>query len=200
VSRGSWRTTPLPNGWGRLRASVLIRDPICRWGMLPGEDGPCHMPSTTSDHMGPPDDHRIELLRGLCEPHHVRRSASQGQAAKTARYRAMKFRPKEPHPGFIRDGGLCLQRRSYQSRSTASPARARRHVRPVRGQGRSIRISARPVITPGLCRSPGSRETDPSRPAIKAIHPTREVAQRDEPERKGQKYGLENGSCTCVGA
>jgi hypothetical protein len=149
VSRGSWRTTPLPSGWGRLRASVLIRDPICRWGMLPGEDGPCHMPSTTSDHMGPPDDHRIELLRGLCEPHHVRRSGQQGQAAKTARYRAMKFRPKEPHPGFIRDGGLCLQRHSCLSRSTARQGTARRHARPAQGQGRSTRTSARHVITPG---------------------------------------------------
>jgi len=104
VSRGSWRTTPLPNGWGRLRASVLMRDPICRWGVLPGEDGPCHMPSTTSDHMGPPDDHRIEMMRGLCDPHHRRRSGRQGQAARTAQYRAQKFRPKEPHPGFIREG------------------------------------------------------------------------------------------------
>jgi hypothetical protein len=160
VSRGSWRTTPLPNGWGRLRASVLIRDPICRWGMLPGEDGPCHMPSTTSDHMGPPDDHRIELLRGLCEPHHVRRSASQGQAAKTARYRAMKFRPKEPHPGFIRDGGLCL--RLCLSRSTASLARVRRHARLAPAQGRSTRTSARLVMARVPCLTTGSRETDPS--------------------------------------
>jgi 5-methylcytosine-specific restriction enzyme A len=105
MSRGSWRTTPLPSGWGRLRASVLMRDPICRWGMLPGEDGPCHMPSTTSDHIGPPDDHRIELMRGLCDPHHKRRSGQQGAVARTARYRAMKYRPREPHPGFIRDGG-----------------------------------------------------------------------------------------------
>jgi hypothetical protein len=185
MSAGSWRTTPLPSGWGRLRVQVLARDPVCRWGMLPGETGPCHQDATDADHMGAPDDHRLEMMRGLCHPHHKKRSDEQGRAAKEA-LRSLRFLPKEPHPGFVRKGDalLCLRQcHSCLSRSTARRAMARRHARLVRARARSIRTSARLVMARVPCRTTGSRETDPSRPTIKAIHPTREVAQqRDEPE------------------
>ena len=82
--------------------SVLARDPVCRWGMMPGEIGPCHQDSTEADHIGAADDHRPEMLRGLCRPHHIKRSGDQGRAAK-AMLASRRFRPAEPHPGYIRD-------------------------------------------------------------------------------------------------
>jgi hypothetical protein len=147
MSRGSWRTTPLPSGWGRLRTLVLVRDPVCRWGMLPGEVGPCHQDATEADHMGEPWDHRPEMLRGLCHPHHKKRSDAQGRAVKAAR-RSARFLPIEPHPGFVRKGDalLCLQHHLRLFRSTVRRARVRRHVRPALAWGRSIRTYARHVM------------------------------------------------------
>jgi hypothetical protein len=102
MSAGSWRSAPLPAGWGRLRMAVLARDPVCRWGMLPGEQGPCGQDSTEADHIGDASDHRVEALRGLCRPHHIRRSGDQGRAVKAA-LASRRLAPREPHPGFIRD-------------------------------------------------------------------------------------------------
>jgi len=65
------RTIPLPPGWGSIADSILVRDPVCRWGILPSEDGPCGARSTEVDHIGDPSDHRPELLRGICRPHHL---------------------------------------------------------------------------------------------------------------------------------
>lgn len=100
----SWRSEPLPRGWGAIRYAVLARDPVCRWGMLPGEEGPCGQDSTDADHIGLPGDHRPEALRGLCHPHHVGRSASQARAAKAAR-RSRRTRPGEKHPAYKEDPG-----------------------------------------------------------------------------------------------
>jgi hypothetical protein len=50
--------------------------------------------------MGKPDDHRIEMLRLLCAPHHNKRSSAQANAAKRAR-QAQRRRPKPKHPGLI---------------------------------------------------------------------------------------------------
>jgi hypothetical protein len=178
---------------------VLARDPVCRWGMLPGENGPCHQDSTTADHIGPPGDHRIELLRGLCYPHHKKRSDAQGRAAKAVLASRSRL-PREPHPGFVRKGDVLLCRHLCLSRNTVRRVIMRKRARPVRGRAASTHTSARLVMARVLCLTTGSRETDPSRPAIKP--PTKgQAVQRDGlRSRKGQKYGLENGSCTCLGA
>lgn len=111
----TWRRTPLPPGWGRIRLDVLKRDPICMWGVMPEDipdgwpDEPGQMPqcaddSTEVDHMGAPNDHRMVMLRGLCHFHHAKRSHSQAVAA-SARIRAerSRIRPVEPHPAFRKD-------------------------------------------------------------------------------------------------
>jgi hypothetical protein len=103
MSRGSWRSAPLPKGWGRLRMAVLARDPVCRWGLLPGEDDVCGQDSTEVDHIGEPWDHRLVALRGLCHSHHRRRTSGQVAAQNAARA-ALRLRPMEPHPGIIREG------------------------------------------------------------------------------------------------
>ena len=97
---GSWRSEPLPPGWAAIRYEIIARDPVCRWGLLPGEEGPCGQDSTDADHIGPAWDHRPEKLRGLCHPHHVARSAGQGRAVLAAR-RSLRFRPQERHPGWL---------------------------------------------------------------------------------------------------
>jgi hypothetical protein len=177
MSAGSWRSAPLPSGWGRLRTIVLVRDPVCRWGMLPGEMGPCHQDATEADHIGPPGDHRIELLRGLCRPHHIKRSGDQGRAAKAALASRSRL-PREPHPGFVRKGDRLLCRHSCLSSNTAVLARVRRHARPVRGWAVLTHTYARLVMARVPCRMTGSRETDPSSLAINPQ--TREQAvQRD---------------------
>ena len=96
----SRRTVPLPGNWHSVATSILARDPVCRWGILPGEEGYCRSDSTEVDHMGDAADHRPEVLRGICHTHHVRRTSAQGNAAKALR-RSLRYRPVEKHPGFI---------------------------------------------------------------------------------------------------
>ena len=94
---GSWQSTPLPPGWKRIRLAILQRDPICRWGLLPDEDGPCYEPSTECDHIGDPGDHRPGALRGICHPHHERRNQAQrnaGRSAKPSRKRPRNHIPR----------------------------------------------------------------------------------------------------------
>ena len=53
MSSTSWRSVPLPRGWGAICYSILARDPVCRWGIAElGEDGICGQPSTEVDHIG----------------------------------------------------------------------------------------------------------------------------------------------------
>lgn len=94
----------MPPNWGQIRAAVIARDPVCRWGSLEedkAEPGRCPNRSTDADHIGEPWDHRPEALRGLCVRHHQVRTGRQGAAGKTAVMRTRK-RPKEQHPGFKR--------------------------------------------------------------------------------------------------
>lgn len=101
-SRSSRRIYPLPSNWGVIRASVLARDPICRWGSLPedmAEPGRCPNRSTDADHIGDQNDHSLVALRGLCTNHHATRTGRQGAAGKAAVMRTRK-RPKEQHPGY----------------------------------------------------------------------------------------------------
>lgn len=95
----SWRSAPLPPGWKRIRAAILDRDPICRWGLFPDEDGPCANPSTDCDHLGAPDDNSPGALRGLCHPHHERRSQAQRSAARWTPERSRR-RPQQAHPAY----------------------------------------------------------------------------------------------------
>lgn len=99
MSSTSWRSEPLPPGWGSVRYAVLARDPVCRWGMLDGEEGPCGSDSTEADHIGPAWDHRPEALRGICHAHHVIRSAAQARAQK-ALLASRRYRPPEKHPAY----------------------------------------------------------------------------------------------------
>ena len=96
------RSSPLPPNWGQIRAVVLQRDPICRWGSIESDmanPGLCPNRSTDADHIGNPNDHRPEALRGLCTNHHATRTGRQGSAGKAAVMRTRK-RPKEQHPGY----------------------------------------------------------------------------------------------------
>ena len=95
----------LPPNWQAIRALVLQRDPICTWGSLDedmAEPGRCPNRSTDADHIGDINDHRIAVLRGLCANHHATRTGRQG-AAGAARVARSRKRPKEKHPGYIRE-------------------------------------------------------------------------------------------------
>lgn len=104
---GSDRRARLPANWEALRLEVLDRDrdpktrkPRCRWEYRPGQR--CSGVATEVDHIKPNDDHSLENLRGLCTPHHRRKSGQEGAAA-TNRKRAeinQRFRRTETHPGL----------------------------------------------------------------------------------------------------
>jgi len=102
---GSRRTVPLPAGWGAICRTILVRDPYCRYGAC-GIDGEpvmeCGAASTEVDHIGAAWDHRPEVLRGICSPHHLKRSSAQGNAARSL-LRSLRYRPLEKHPGFRRE-------------------------------------------------------------------------------------------------
>ena len=92
----------MPPNWPQIRAAVIARDPICRWGSLDedmAEPGRCPNRSTDADHIGDPNNHDPGMLRGLCTNHHATRTGRQGAAGRIAVQRTRK-RPQEPHPGF----------------------------------------------------------------------------------------------------
>jgi 5-methylcytosine-specific restriction enzyme A len=107
--QGSTRKATLPRGWTTIRRRILRRDPLCQWGSQPGDHelspvpaGGCSARSTDVDHTASRDDHRDEVLRGLCSAHHLTRSSHQGgrayaQAAATRK--AARYRTPEQHPG-----------------------------------------------------------------------------------------------------
>lgn len=99
---GSRRTVPLPPNWHAIVTAILARDPVCRWGALPEEDGYCRSDSTEVDHMGQAWEHDESVLRGICHIHHVARTSRQANAAKEKR-RQLRYRPQENHPGFVRE-------------------------------------------------------------------------------------------------
>lgn len=121
---GSRRTVPLPPGWHAVATAILARDPVCRWGILAGEDGYCHSDSTEVDHTGTAWDHRPEVLRGICHIHHVARTSRQANAAKAAR-RALRYRPADNHPGYVKGTGegtaLSGEGTAVQEEGTALP-------------------------------------------------------------------------------
>ena len=106
---GSWRRFPLPDNWySEIRPSILARDGVCLWGFLPGELWPgeanCTNASNEVDHIGDPNDHSLDNLRGICTFHHRRRTASQGVEGRARiRQDKPKNRPKPKHPGIRSD-------------------------------------------------------------------------------------------------
>lgn len=88
----SWRLSPLPRGWRRIRLRVLVRD---RWRcQLRGPK--CADRATEVDHIDDRDDHHERNLRAVCATCHASRTGRQAQAAGVAQYR-----PREPHPGIL---------------------------------------------------------------------------------------------------
>jgi hypothetical protein len=111
ADRSSWRTAPRPKGWKtRIVPEVKRRDDgRCTWieGVRDGgswtmryDPRRCARPGVDVDHMGRADDHRIEMLRLLCEQHHDHRTALQANAARWSKRESRKRKP-EPHPGLV---------------------------------------------------------------------------------------------------
>lgn len=71
---GSDRSKTLPPGWEKLRLRILERDPICT------ECG--ERLSTEVHHRGDPNDHRPEMLAGICSDCHKPISSRQGLEAR----------------------------------------------------------------------------------------------------------------------
>lgn len=95
---GSDRKARLPADWGRLRAVVLRR---CGNRCEHVEDGlRCHDPATDVDHIIPGDSHVLENLQGLCNKHHLIKTARETNAAR-AEIRKLRKLPEEPQPGLI---------------------------------------------------------------------------------------------------
>jgi 5-methylcytosine-specific restriction endonuclease McrA len=77
---GSKRRKQLPPGWEKLRRFILQRDPICT------ECG--ERLSTEVHHRGDADDHRPEMLAGICSECHGKITSRQGTEAKQLRREA----------------------------------------------------------------------------------------------------------------
>lgn len=107
----SWRTAPRPKGWkSHIVPAIKERDGHrCTWieGVPDGgtwrqwaDPRRCPDVGTDVDHMGAPDDHRQEMLRLLCGPHHRKRTAEQANTARWSKHRAQHTRKPQPHPGL----------------------------------------------------------------------------------------------------
>ena len=94
--KGSDRRDRLPRNWHRLRAQVRARaGGICE---IPG----CTRQGNQCDHTNRGDDHSLDNLQWLCEPHHRAKSSSEGGRAprkNTPRARRAA-RATEQHPGI----------------------------------------------------------------------------------------------------
>ena len=96
----TWTGRQLPGDWGTRRLTVFERD---NWTCVD-----CGYRNTATiglecDHIGAPDDHRIEVLatrcgRGTQNNCHGKRTRQQSAAGRAAVPRAR--RPTEPHPGL----------------------------------------------------------------------------------------------------
>lgn len=96
---GSTRKESLPVDWERQRRACLNRDGHrCTW-MENGRR--CPEPATDVDHIHDRDDHRLQNLRSLCSPHHLKRTSQQAYEAKLA-IKAKGRLPEEPQPGIIK--------------------------------------------------------------------------------------------------
>jgi 5-methylcytosine-specific restriction enzyme A len=86
----TWRSSPLPRGWARIRRRVLERDEyVCQ---IPGPR--CQGLATEVDHIGAADVHDETNLPAACYRCHKQRTYEQSLA------RAPRRRAPEVHPGL----------------------------------------------------------------------------------------------------
>ena len=92
---GSTRRQHLPPDWPHLRQQVLRRDSYqCTWTT---EQVRCPEPATDVDHIRGRTNHQLTNLRALCSWHHKKKTAIEGN---TARTRRSTKRTPEQHPGL----------------------------------------------------------------------------------------------------
>lgn len=93
---GSDRSARLPANWPSLVRQVEQRaQGRCQVTMRDGSR--CRDRGTQCDHIQAGDDHSLANLQWICEWHHARKSAAEGNAART---RLTSRRPAERHPGL----------------------------------------------------------------------------------------------------
>lgn len=86
----STRKDRLPSNWLQLRKKVFeTKGRIC----YIVEDGyPCTAEATEVDHVVAGDDHSLENLEPICNPHHRRKSSSEGWFAMNQKKKAARKR------------------------------------------------------------------------------------------------------------
>lgn len=104
--QNSTRRDRLPPDWPRIRKRRLRQDKyLCQWKLDPDDPRSdiCGAYATDVDHKNPGDDHRMENLQSLCEPHHQAKSSSEGGQARAQKRREIdsRFRRTEEHPGLL---------------------------------------------------------------------------------------------------
>lgn len=96
--QGSNRSEELPADWPARRREVMERDGGRCVMELPS-GARCPNAAVDVDHVGSKWDHSLSNLRALCEPHHDKRTAGQGNDARWKRPRLVKKRRGGPAPG-----------------------------------------------------------------------------------------------------
>lgn len=110
MTSGKWkssrRATSLPPDWSARRRACAERaggrceanSQITDWGREFAHGTRCERPGAEADHALGRDDHRVEALQWLCEPHHAKKTQKEAQQARAARKRPP--RREERHPGL----------------------------------------------------------------------------------------------------
>lgn len=91
----SSRASRLPSDWLQITRKILRRDKFkCQLNFLG-----CKRKANQVDHKIPGDDHRDENLQAVCDKCHAQKSSQEGNQAQ-AKYKSMRRRPVERHPGL----------------------------------------------------------------------------------------------------
>lgn len=102
---GSNRSDTLPPDWDQRVAAVRARSGgRCEWKIDPKNKNYRRCPNDADggvDHYKGRLNHDIDALRDSCHRHHSRKSSQEGNAGKAAKA-ALRYRPKEEHPGMIK--------------------------------------------------------------------------------------------------